>query len=153
MPIGDYCHRSVRTVMPEETVRAAAQRMKAELIGCLIAAEGDRPVGVVTDRDIALRVLRENLDPDKLKVRDVMVSPVVTVPTSASVDETLRVLRKAAVRRLVVVDGEGKVAGLFAADDLLRLVATELGDLAEALRTQLTGPKPPHGAGKESRHA
>jgi len=153
MPIGDYCHRNVRTVMPEETVRAAAQRMKTELIGCLVAADDDRPVGVVTDRDIALHVLRENLDPDKLKVRDVMVSPVVTVPTSAPVDEALRVLRKAAVRRLVVVDGEGKVAGLFAADDLLRLVATELGDLGEALRVQLSGPRPPHRAGKESRHA
>jgi len=140
-------------VTPEETLRAAAQRMKAEPIGCLVAAEDDRPVGVVTDRDIALRVLRENLDPDKLKVRDVMVSPVVTVAASVPVDEALRVLRKAAVRRLVVLDDEGKVTGLFAADDLLRLVATELGDLGEALRVQLSGPRPPHRAGKESRHA
>jgi len=136
MSVGAYCLRSVRTAEPAETVRAAAQRMQAEHMGCLVVTENERPVGVVTDRDIALHILCEDLDPEKERVRDVMQSPVVTVGCDASLTDAVKVLRKATVRRLVVVDAAGKVAGVFAADDLLRLLATEIEDLAEALRAQ-----------------
>ena len=138
MSVGAYCLRTVRTAEPAETARAAAQRMQAEHVGCLVVTENDRPVGVVTDRDIAMHVLSEDLDPDKERVRDVMQSPVVTVASAASLAQAVKTLRKATVRRLVVVDAAGKVAGVFAADDLLRLLATEIEDLAEALRVQFT---------------
>ena len=138
MSVGAYCLRTVRTAEPTETARAAAQRMQAEHVGCLVVTENDRPVGVVTDRDIAMHVLSEDLDPDKERVRDLMQSPVVTVASDASLTQAVKTLRKATVRRLVVVDAAGKVAGVFAADDLLRLLATEIEDLAEALRVQFT---------------
>jgi CBS domain-containing protein len=147
MSVGKYCLQAVRTVRPDETARAAAQRMKEEGVGCLVVTEQDRPVGMVTDRDVALRVLRENLDAEKLQVRDVMQSPVVSIATDAPLGEALQRLRRSAVRRLAVVSPEEKIAGLFATDDLLRLLATELGDLAEALRVQLSGAQAkPRGA-------
>ena len=136
MSVGAYCLRSVRTAEPAETARAAAQRMQAERVGCLVVTENDRPVGVVTDRDIAMYILCEDLDPEKERVRDVMQSPAVTVACDASLTQAVTALRKATVRRLVVVDAAGKVAGVFAADDLLRLLATEIADLADALRVQ-----------------
>lgn len=139
MSVGAYCLRTVRTAAPADTARAAAQRMQTEHVGCLVVVEEDRPVGVVTDRDIALHVLSEDLDPEKERVRDIMQSPAVTVARDASLADAVKVLRKATVRRLVVVDEAGKLAGLFAADDLLRLLATEVEDLAEALRVQFTG--------------
>ena len=138
MSIGKYCPRTVRTLRPEETARAAAQRMQEEGVGCLVVTDQGRPVGVVTDRDLALKVLREDLDAGALHVRDVMQSPVVTIAADASLGEGVKTLRKSALRRLVVVDDKKEAIGLFAADDLLRLVATELGDLGEALRVQLS---------------
>jgi CBS domain-containing protein len=112
--------------------------MQEEGVGCLVVTDQGRPVGVVTDRDLALKVLREDLDAGALQVRDVMQSPVVTIAADASLGEGVKTLRKSALRRLVVVDDKKEAVGLFAADDLLRLVATELGDLGEALRVQLS---------------
>jgi len=138
MPIGAYARRTAHTVSPEETARAAAQRMEKEGIGCLVVVADQRPVGILTDRDLALRLLREKLDSGAVRVRELMRAPVVTVCADAALEVALRTLRTAAVRRLPVVDAEGKLIGIVAADDLLRLVTTELGDLAEALRVQLS---------------
>jgi len=112
--------------------------MQAEHLGCLVVTDGDRPIGLVTDRDVALQVLCEDHDPEQIRVRELMSSPVVCVAHDASLEEAVRTLRAATVRRVVVVDGEGRPVGLFAADDLLRLLATEMGDLAEALRAQFS---------------
>jgi CBS domain-containing protein len=155
MSIRKYCLRTVRTATPETTVRAAAQQMQRECVGSLVVADQGRPIGVVTDRDIALQILGADLDADKVLVRDVMQSPVASVAADASLTEAVKALRKAAVRRLVAVDGEGKLVGLFAADDLLRIVATELGDLGEALRVQLSreAKAAPRGAAERGTHA
>lgn len=155
MSVGKYCVRSVCSVPPEETARAAAQRMQADGVGCVVVTDQGRPVGMLTDRDIALGVLREDLDAEKLPVRDLMQSPVVALAEDASLAEAVKTLRRAAVRRLVVVDRERRVVGLLAADDLLRLMATELGDLAEALRVQLSreAKATPLGAAEVPGHA
>lgn len=137
MAMAAYCLRRVEAIGPEETARAAAQRMQASGVGCLVVTEAGRPVGVVTDRDLALKVLRDDRDAAALPVRDVMESPVVTVRAGASLGEAVRTLRQSARRSLVVVDERQAAVGVFAADDLLRLIATELGDLGEALRVQL----------------
>jgi len=138
MPIGAYARRTAHTASPEDTARAAAQRMEKEGIGCLVVVEDERPVGILTDRDLALRLLREKLDAGAVRVRELMRAPVVTICGEESLEVALRTLRTAAVRRLPVVDAEGKLVGILTADDLLRLVATELGDLAETLRVQLS---------------
>ena len=149
MSMGAYCLRRVQTIGPEETARAAAQRMQATGVGCLVVTEAGRPVGIVTDRDVALGVLRDDRDAAALPVRAVMASPVVTVGAHASLGEAVKTLRKSALRRLVVVDEGQAAVGVFAADDLLRLIATELGDLGEALRVQLGREAAPRSPGEE----
>ncbi|RIL07625.1 MAG: CBS domain-containing protein [Proteobacteria bacterium] len=153
MAIGTHCMRATRTAAPDETAAVAARRMQAEHVGCLVVVENDRPIGVVTDRDIALHVLCDDLDPEKERVRDAMHGPVVSVRQDASLEEALKALRKASVRRLVVTDEAGKAAGVFAADDFLRLLATELGDLAEALRVQFTREAKSAGGAGGTSHA
>lgn len=153
MPIAAYARRAAHTVAPEETARAAAQRMEKEGVGCLVVVADQRPVGILTDRDLALRLLREKLDPGAVRVRELMHAPVITIPENEPVDVALRTLRAAAVRRLPVVDAEGKLAGIVAIDDLLRLVTTELGDLAEALRRQLSAATRAPSRAEEAAHA
>jgi len=122
-------------------------------VGRLVVGDQEHPLGVVTDRDLALRVLREDLDPERVQVRDPMRSPVVRVAADAPLAEGVRALRWAAVRRIVVIDDKQEVVGLFAADDLLRILVTELGDLADALRVQFAREAGARGAAEERSHA
>jgi CBS domain-containing protein len=153
MPVGAYARRSAHTVAPEETARAAAQRMEKEGVGCLVVVEDQRPVGILTDRDLALRLLREKLDSGAVRVRELMHAPVVTVAEDEALDVALRTMRAAAVRRLPLVDAEGRLVGIVTVDDLLRMVTTELGDLAEALRMQLSAAMRAPARAEEAAHA
>lgn len=136
MSVGQYARKAL-TISPEETVRSAAQRMEKDGVGCLIVAQNDRPQGIVTDRDIALRVLRQKLDPGAVKVWEVMQRPLVHVSADAPLPDAMQTMRKHGLRRLPVVDPYGNLEGVITLDDMLRLIATELGDLAEAVRAQL----------------
>jgi CBS domain-containing protein len=126
MPIGDYCEKPAATVSGAETVRAVAQRMKHEGLGSLAVVVDGRPVGIVTDRDLVLETLGNRISVDQ----------------NAPVREAVRMIRRHAIRRLPVVDEEGDLVGIVAADDLLALAAAELGGLAVAVRAQFPGNDP-----------
>jgi CBS domain-containing protein len=138
MPIGDYCRRDPETAGPDETLRGAAQRMDASSVGSLVVlGEGRRPLGVVTDRDVALAVLRKGLDPETTPVSALIGGDVASVTERASVTVVIRIMRKHGLRRLPVVDVEsGELRGIVALDDLLQLLASELSATAEAVRKQ-----------------
>ena len=136
MPIGDYCEKPAATVRGDETVRAAAQRMKQEGLGSLAVVTDSRPVGIVTDRDLVLETLCNRLDPGSVRIDEIASRPLVTVEQDAPVREAVRMIRRHAVRRLPVVDDKGQLVGIVAADDLLSLAAAELSGLAVAVRTQ-----------------
>ena len=72
MPIRTYVQREVRTIGPDATAREAAHQMEQANVGCLIVMRGDEPEGVLTDRDIALKVLCECLDPGSVRVRELI---------------------------------------------------------------------------------
>jgi CBS domain-containing protein len=142
MPVGDYCRKPIVTVAPDLSVRAAAQQMKAQGVGALVVTEGERPVGMLTDRDVALEVLCGHLDAESVPVRDIMRSPVVTLSEGTPVAEGARLLRMHRVRRLPVVDKDGKLLGMLSVDDLLPLIARELAGISEAIQGQRP-PEPP----------
>jgi CBS domain-containing protein len=139
MAIGDYCRRDVRTVGIGETLRAAARKMEAEGVGCLVALEGTRPRGVLTDRDVMLRVLRDGLDADATGVESALTEDPVTVNESSSLRVAAIVMRRRGLRRLPVVDSKGQLVGLIARDDLLGVVSRELVDVAAAVAAQTPG--------------
>ena len=142
MPIGDYCEKPAASVRGDETVRAAAQRMKREGLGSLAVVTDGRPVGIVTDRDLVLETLCNRLDPGSVKIEEIASRPLVTVEQGAPVREAIGMIRRYAVRRLPVVDDKGQLVGIVAADDLLSLAAAELAGLAAAVRTQSPGGDP-----------
>nr|MDJ0867006.1 CBS domain-containing protein [Myxococcota bacterium] len=127
----------VCTAAPEERLRDAARRMEKEGAGLLVVVENDRLAGVLTDRDLALHGARGGRAASKARVADAMSQSPVSVGAEASVQEALRLLRSHRVRRLPVLDAEDRVLGLLAADDLVRLLAAEIGGLAEVLAAQL----------------
>lgn len=136
MPVGDYCQRSVSTARPEETLRVAARRMEQDGVGSLVVLQGERVVGVLTDRDLVLRGLGEGLDLDSEPIRKLLVREPVTVHADSPLSLAAALMRRGALRRLPVVDRTERLVGIIAVDDLLRLVARELSGLADAVAAQ-----------------
>jgi CBS domain-containing protein len=131
----DVIHRSGVGIGPEHTIREAAEIMERSGVGTLIVVDGHELVGVVTDRDLVRRALARGVAPDS-RVDSVMTPSVVTVDADADVSEVFATFRTHGLRRIVVVRG-GEVQGVIAIDDLLVLVASQLGDLCRPITAEL----------------
>ena len=111
--------RDAVTLSPRATVSEAARLMEDENVGSVVIVEDDKPVGIVTDRDLVLKVLRHRLDPDAMQLVAIMRDHVVTAPEDLPLDEAAWRMREHAVRRLPVVDADGKLVGIVTLDDLV----------------------------------
>jgi CBS domain-containing protein len=140
MPVGQYCNRKVSTISADATLRAAAQQMEAEGVGCLVVVTGGSPTGLITDRDVALRVLDEGLDPDTAIVGLLLQDRVaITVHDTSPLRVSGGLMRRHGIRRVPVVDRENKLVGIISADDLVRVVGRELNALGDAFAAQAPG--------------
>jgi CBS domain-containing protein len=111
-----------RTVTPDATVAEAAKLMRDEDAGIAPIAEDGRLTGVVTDRDITIRVVAEGKDPASTRVSECASSNVVTIDPQQDLDEVLRLMAQHQVRRLPVVEEDGKLVGIVAQADIARHV-------------------------------
>jgi CBS domain-containing protein len=109
-----------RTVKAGDSVVEAAKLMRGEDAGLAPIVDGDRLVGVVTDRDIAIRVVAEGRDPQSTKVEEVASQNVVTIDPQQDLDEALRLMAQHQLRRLPVVEEDGKLVGIVAQADVAR---------------------------------
>lgn len=138
MAIGEICSREVVICSRPTSVQAAAELMRRHHVGALVVvdeqSDGRRiPVGIVTDRDIAVGVVAKGLSPDGIDVGEVMLPELVVGRESDGVSETLARMRAHGVRRLPIVDAQGILIGIVTADDLLDLLAEEMTALAHLI--------------------
>lgn len=135
MAVGEICNREVVIAKKALSVVDAAQLMRKHHVGDLVVVEernGRRhPVGIVTDRDIVVEVVAAGVNPDALKVGDIMGPEVATVRESEGLFEALRYMRGKGVRRMPVIDRDGGLVGILTLDDLLNLLAEEMTELAK----------------------
>ena len=139
MIVGKICSRVTVSASPNETVRAAAERMAVTDVGTLVVldgTDGGKPVGIVTDRDLVIRCLGVHLDPDQTQVGAVMSRPVHSVDAQTSVEEALHQMAKAGTRRLVVTGNESRTVGLLSLDDVLDVLADEAAAVRGVLAKQ-----------------
>ena len=132
MNVGQLCGEAfVIGTTPETSVRAAARKMGEEHVGALIVVGHDgKVVGVLTDRDLAVRVLAAGRDPDETRVGEIMSKPAKTVGRAVGVLEAALLMREARVRRLPIVDDHGRAIGVVSLDDLLTATSATLASLA-----------------------
>ena len=116
--IGDLMTENPRTVQADASVVEAARLMKDDDVGLLPIVEGERLVGTITDRDIAIRVVAEERDPNSVKVQQVASTDVVTIDPQQDLDEALRLMARHQVRRLPVVEEDGRIVGIVAQADI-----------------------------------
>jgi CBS domain-containing protein len=135
MSVGKICVRTVVTARPEETIHTAAKRMAHYSVGTLVVVEERRPVGILTDRDLVVRVLAQEKSPTRLTVGTVMSGNLVCVQEETPLEDALRLMRGHRIRRLVVVSPTQELVGLFALDDMLELLGEEQQVIADLMRT------------------
>jgi CBS domain-containing protein len=125
--------RSVATVPESATVADVARLMEERNVGSVVIVEGGRAVGIVTDRDLVLRVLRRGSDPRGVRAAAVASTPVVTVTDESEPMEAAARMGEKGVRRLPVVGRDGALLGIVTLDDLIHHVGREGGELAEVV--------------------
>lgn len=141
--IGEICTKPALTVAPDTTAQEAAHRMATRNVGALVVVDAERrPRGVVTDRDITVRVVAAGKDPAVVRVAQLVRRRPVVIGEDAGVFDAVRLLSRRGVRRLPVVDAAGRLVGIIALDDLLILLGSEMGHVASALASELGRARP-----------
>lgn len=138
MAIGDICNRDVVVMDKQGSVQEAAKLMRDFHVGNIVITEdhpGRRvPVGILTDRDIVVETLAENVDPASLMVADIMSYDLLTAREDDEMLDTIRAMRAHGVRRIPVINREGALEGIVSVDDLLDIVAEQLAELVELFK-------------------
>jgi CBS domain-containing protein len=129
-------------VLASDDLRAAARVWRERHVGYLVVVEpatlerARRPVGVLTDRDLVVGVLARDADPHELRVQDVMTPNPVTVRLGDSIAFALQEMRRLGVRRLPIVGDIDELVGVISIDDILALLAGQLGNIAGSIRAE-----------------
>lgn len=135
MSVKRICNPEVDVISADETVQTAAGRMHARKVGTLVVVnKRQEPVGIVTDRDLAVRIVAEGRDATMTQVGEVMTRDPETVRETTAVEDALRIMRNGSFRRVPVVDHDDRLVGLLSLDDILHLLAhhfAQIGDLVE----------------------
>ena len=118
MQVKDVMHAGVTWVGPETSINELARKMRDEDIGAIPIGENDRLIGMVTDRDIALRGLADGRDAQMLTARDIMTSPIIYCRTDEEIGDAVRIMEDRAVRRLPVINEDKRMVGMLALGDI-----------------------------------
>lgn len=129
MTLGDIAIPGVETAGPDTAVAILADTMAEATVGSVVIEEDRRPVGIVTDRDLAL-ALADHPAPSSLTAADVMTPEPRTMNVNEGLLDLTSVMCREEIRRMPIVDGDGRVVGIITLDDLVRLLVTELDNLA-----------------------
>ena len=128
---------AVDIVTPAESAFQAAERMHQRTVGCLVVVDSRNvPIGILTDRDLMIRVIAAGRDAYTTSVREVMTPAPRTISHNATVKAALAMMRSGNFRRLPVVNDLGHLMGLVALDDILMLLAREMHEVGALLRQE-----------------
>lgn len=141
MTAGEYCNREVVITEQDTSVVQAAVLMREFHVGSLVVVQKqgkvNLPVGIVTDRDLVIEVIAQQVPLESATLNDVMSKDLVTVGEQETLIDTLELMLKRGVRRVLVVDGQGSLQGMLAADDAIELMAESMADLAKVVSQEL----------------
>ena len=142
MNVAQLCSRNVISVRKIDEVVTAARLMREHHVGYLVVTEPDfagtteRPIGVLTDRDIVVGIIARERDPRSLIVGDVMTENPVVLDQFDSIATAVKEMRRIGVRRMPVIGEIGQLVGVLSLDDVLDTLAGELQNLAGAVRNE-----------------
>jgi Predicted signal-transduction protein containing cAMP-binding and CBS domains len=136
MTVSELLIEGIETAGPSATAEALAMRLTEVGVGSIVIEEEMRPVGIVTDRDIAARVDARNRAADEVTAAEIMTEDPVTVRDDAGLFAVTETMRDHGVRRMPVVTDAGKLVGIITLDDVMQLLARELNNLADVIEAE-----------------
>ncbi len=135
----DMAVREVATITAEKTIQECAAQMRTEHVGSLVVVNEERsPIGMITDRDIAIEVVALKRDPSSLMVSDVMTRPVVTATPDEGMVTALARMREFGIRRLPIVDENGMIVGVISNSNLIEELSELLSGLVRNIHSSKT---------------
>ncbi len=132
----DFATAQVAVVEPETSALVVARLMRQHHIGALVvvaAGGGNRPVGIVTDRDLVLELMSEGLDPEVFTAGDIMSVDLVLANPEMDAMDAVQLMKTHRLRRIVIADPSGALAGIVTMEDLLLLLTRELANLTSGI--------------------
>lgn len=132
--VAEVMHQGASWITPDTPITEIAGRMDQEDIGALPVGEDDRLIGMVTDRDIAVRAFANTVDPAQLNARDVMSKPIIYCTANEELEDAVRIMEREQVRRLPVIDENHRMVGMLSLGDVAaRAPASLAGETLKAV--------------------
>ena len=132
--VRDVMSKNVRVVRPDSSAKEVVATMNKFDIGSVVVVQGERPVGIITERDILRRIVEPCLAPETLTARQIMTSPVITIDENASINEAAKLMAKKGIKRLLVTRNNDKLVGIITFTDIVTKVPDMLSILEELVR-------------------
>jgi CBS domain-containing protein len=137
MSVGRICTRTVDTAEWDESAQVVASRMNSRNVGTLVVLDDQKhPIGILTDRDLTVRVVAKGLDPCSVQVGSLMSGSPETVSEDTAIEAALAVMRRGPYRRILVTNEMGELVGLLSLDDILELLTEEFVDIGKLLKRE-----------------
>lgn len=130
--VKDVMTKGVRVTGPDSSVREVVAAMNRFNIGSIIVVQDNKPVGVISERDVLRRVVEPCLSPETIAARQIMTSPVITICESASVAEVVKIMAEKRVRKIPVMKKE-RLVGIITYTDILSKVLSMISILGELI--------------------
>jgi CBS domain-containing protein len=130
--VKDIMTKDVRVAEPDSSVREVVAAMNRFNIGSIIVVQDNKPVGVISERDVLRRVVEPCLSPETIPARQIMTSPVITICESASVAEVVKIMAEKRVRKIPVMKKE-RLVGIITYTDILSKVLSMISILGELI--------------------
>ena len=131
------CREQVVAVSPDTPAVEVARIMGEKNVGSVVIVTGDnRPVGVITDRDLAVRVMAREMNPGEVRAGEIPTRDVITFRDSMGIYEAIQKMTAEGIRRMPVVDDAGKLIGIVTMDDIIRMLGEEMAAIAENIEKQ-----------------
>ena len=138
MSLESLCRREIACVDVRSKVIEASKLMEDMNVGSIVVVQNDRPVGIITDRDIVIRVVNKGLDAEKCPVAEIMSLDLVTLNQKTGLFDALEQIKESGggVRRYPIVDENGSVKGIITLDDVVYLLGKEMSDVSAIIETE-----------------
>ncbi|OQA00768.1 MAG: Hypoxic response protein 1 [Planctomycetes bacterium ADurb.Bin401] len=140
MNVSEIMSSPLETVSSEATITNAAEKMKSFDIGVLPVMKEDEVVGIITDRDIVIRVIAENLDPQKTQVKKAMSTDIWSCSEEMELEEAAELMEEKQVHRLLVLGEDGAVTGILSIGDIARKTEREQDHLVHEVLEKVCVP-------------
>jgi CBS domain-containing protein len=139
MKVGEACNREVVIIDRKATIVDAAKLMRSYHVGDVVAVEerpvGKIPVGIITDRDIVVELIANEVDFQSVSIEDCMTFELLQAKEDDDLRDVLERMRAKGVRRIPVVSGNGVLQGILTFDDMVELIAEQVSDLVTLMQT------------------